>query len=234
MLRIKFASLIAMAAISLLLSLPAKATSILIDQGDVTYDPGTRLQWLDLTKTMGFSYNSVLNNVGIDYVKDGWRFATQTEIEQMYRDAGLPVASNPDGTINFVLTSNPSQPGYAALEHDAFTLGNELGWTLLGGSVSSPSYYTTGLFDVPAGSHNPFPIGLSTLSLVDYLSNAPGSEIDVTEYFDTVTKDLTVRNLASFLVEDVSAVPVPGQAASLAVLLLGFAGFNLWRRKQLS
>jgi hypothetical protein len=230
MLRFKCVSLAALAATSLLFSLPAVASSILVDHGSVTYDPASKLQWLDLTKTMGLSYNDVQNNVSTDYVKNGWRFATQVEVEQLYRDAGLPVASNPEGAINFVFTSNPSQPGYAALEHDAFTLGSELGWTL----PSPPSYYTSGLFNVSPGSSNPFSAGLSTLSLVNYLDNGPGSQIDITEYFDTVNKGLAIRNLASFLVENVSAVPIPGQAVTLAVLLLGLAGANLWRRKQLS
>jgi hypothetical protein len=230
MFRFKYVSLAALAATSLLFSLPAAAASILVDRGNVTYDPASKLQWLDLTKTMGFSYNDVQNNVGIDYVKDGWRFATQGEVEQLYRHAGLSVVANPDGSVNFVLTGNASQPGYATLEHDAFTLGSELGWTL----PSPPSYYTTGLFDVPPGSTNPFSAGLSTLSLVNYLDNGPGSQLDITEYFDTVNKDLAIRNLASFLVQDVAAVPIPGQAVTLTVLLIGLAGSNLWRRKQLA
>jgi hypothetical protein len=231
MFRFKYVSLAAIAAIPLLLSLPAKASSILVDHGSVTYDPATKLQWLDVTKTMGLSYNEVLNNVNSNYVKDGWRFATQEQLEQMYRDAGLPVVSNPDGTMNFVLTGNASQPGYATLEHDAFTLGSELGWTNVGGSINFPSYDTTGLFDV-TNPHNPFTAGLSTLSLLSYLG--PDGQLDVTEYFDTVNKDLSIRNVGSFLVEDVSAVPVPGQATTLAAILLGLTGLNLWRRKELS
>jgi hypothetical protein len=231
MFRFKYVSLAAIAAIPLLLSLPARASSILVDQGSVTYDPATRLQWLDLTKTMGLSYDEVANNVNSNYVRDGWRFATQEQLEQMYRDAGLPVASNPDGTVNIVLAGNASQPGYATLEHDAFTLGSELGWTHIGGGISFPSYDTTGLFDV-TNPHNPFTAGVSTLSVFAYLGNGPDSQLDVTEYFDTVNKGLSIRNVGSFLVEDISAVPVPGQATTLAAILLGLTGLNLWRRKE--
>jgi hypothetical protein len=228
MIRFKYLSLAATAAISLLLSPPANATSILIDQGPVTYDPATKLRWLDITATMGLSYNDVLTNRSVDYVQHGWRFATDVEVDKLYRDAGLPLASNPNGT--FFFTSNPGDPGYANLEHDAFTLGSEIGWTL----PSLPDYFTTGIFDIAPNPRNTASLGLTTLSILGYLNAGPGSRLDVTEFLDTIDKDSYVRNIGSFLVQDVAPVPIPGQAVSLAAILLGLAGLNLWRWKQLA
>ena len=232
MFRFNCAGLAAMAAISLLLGVPAKAASILIDQGDVTYDPSSHLQWLDITKTQGLSYNDVLTNRSVDYVRHGWRFATDMEVAGLYRDAGLPIAEYPNAS--FFFTSNPGaptgpgDPTYAELEHNAFTLGSELGWTLPSGN----DYFTTGLFDIAPNPRNPATLGLTTLSLLAYLSGGPDSRIDINEYLDTVGKDDYIRNIGSFLVRDVSVVPVPGQALSLAAILLGLTGVNFWRRKQ--
>jgi len=227
-------TVISATAMSLLLSPHAKASSILVDYGSVTYDPATQLQWLDITKTTGLTYDNVLNNkFGSVFVQDGWRYATQDEVEQMYRDGGLPVASNPGSTDMHILTSDPSQAGYATLEHDAFVLGNELGWTGFNGTVENPSFDTVGLF-APPSSADPDFASTSSLSLAAYLGNGPGSSVDVTEYFDALGRGQAVRNIGSFLVEDVSAVPIPGQATTLAAMLLGLIGFNLWRRKQLS
>lgn len=65
------------------------ASSILLDEGDTTLDPGTHLQWLDLTKTQGFGANDVTGNVGVNYVAQGWRYATGPEVAQLWSDAGF-------------------------------------------------------------------------------------------------------------------------------------------------
>ncbi|HVI88581.1 MAG TPA: hypothetical protein VM659_09770, partial [Dongiaceae bacterium] len=216
-------------AISAFCGTSAKASSILIDEGSLTYDPATKLQWLDLTKTQGLSYNDVLNNVSVDYVKNGWHFATEVDLDKFFRDAGLPLTSYPNGT--FSLTSNPSDPGYTAIQHDAYTLGSELGWTLPSGA----DYYTTGLFDVVAHPSNSAAPGVVTLAVLGYLGDgALGDQVQVNEYLDAARRDDYVRNISSFLVRDVSTVPIPGQAASFGAILLGLAGLNLRRGKQLS
>jgi hypothetical protein len=228
--RFNCVSFAAVAAISVLCGTSAHAASILIDQGNTTYDPASKLQWLDLTATRGLSYNNVLNNVSVDYVATGWRFATEGEVDQLYRDAGLPLVTNPDGSFSFF--SNPMQPGYAALEQDAHNLGSELGWTL-------PDYSLSALFDVTRNPPDSEAPGVTTLEVYGYLGGPPetssGREINVFDFLNIARKDDYIRNLASFLVRDnVSAVPIPGQAVSLAAMLLGLVGFNLWRRKQLS
>src|SRR5215813_2799162 len=124
MLRSKCFSVTTLMALTVLCAMPARASSILIDQGSMTYDPSSHLQWLDISATRGLSYNSVVSRT--DYLQTGWRFATDIELNKLYKDAGIPVVSRPDGT--FFYSAAPSQPGYAAVEHDAFVLGSELGW----------------------------------------------------------------------------------------------------------
>lgn len=224
----KHLSLAVLAAISITCSAPARAASILIDQGDATYDPATQLQWLDISKTRGLSYNQVLTNRGVDFIKNGWRFATDFEVDQLYRHAGLPLASYPNGT--FFYHSDPSQPGYAALEHDAFVLGSELGWVT---PSSAPDYFTAAIFDIHQTPRNQATLGYSFLSVLGYLESGPNSSITVDEYLDTIDKDQQIRVVGSLLVRDVSAVPIPGEAIPFGALLLGLTGINLWRRRQL-
>lgn len=66
---------------------PASAASILLDQGLTTLDPGTQLEWLDLSQTQGKSYNEVAAGYG-GYTSSGWRFATREELSQLFTDAG--------------------------------------------------------------------------------------------------------------------------------------------------
>jgi len=63
---------------------------------------------------------------------------------------------------------------------------------------------------------------------------ALGDQVQVNEYLDAARKDDYVRNISSFLVRNVSVVPIPGQAVFFAAILLGLAGLNLRRGKQLS
>lgn len=65
----------------------ASATSILIDDGATTYDPGTHLSWLDLTATAGQSYDAVAGGFG-GYLSDGWRYASSGELGQLFSAAG--------------------------------------------------------------------------------------------------------------------------------------------------
>jgi len=71
-----------------LLLLGATASeATLINNGDYTTDTGTGLEWLDLTKTGGQSYGSVTLGFG-GYVSAGWRYATGTEVAQLFFNAG--------------------------------------------------------------------------------------------------------------------------------------------------
>src|SRR6478736_5113638 len=60
----------------------------LVDQGDTTYDPNTRLEWLDLRFTQGQSYDSILGGWDNFTTSEGYRFATAHEVEQLFRNAG--------------------------------------------------------------------------------------------------------------------------------------------------
>ncbi|HVJ41408.1 MAG TPA: hypothetical protein VM639_07920 [Dongiaceae bacterium] len=222
----KSVSVAAIAAISMLYGTPARAASILTDQGSITYDPDTKLQWLDITATAGLSYNDVLTNNGVNFVQNGWRFATDFEVDQLYRHAGLPLASYPNG--QFFYASDPMEPGYAALEHDAFTLGSQLGWT----SQAGNDFSTNAFFDIHQTPRNPAILGFTTLSIIDYLENGPDSSFIVDEALDSITKNDRIATAGAMLVRDVSVVPIPGGVIPFAAILLGLTSINLWRKRE--
>jgi hypothetical protein len=56
--------------------------------GNTTYDPSTGLEWLDLSLTAGQSYASILNGWNGYTTTMGFRFATRSEVVQLFEDAG--------------------------------------------------------------------------------------------------------------------------------------------------
>ena len=67
----------------------ASATPLsLVDHGSYTTDTATNLNWLDLSATYGLSYNQVMGNSGVNYIAEGWRYATSSELATLFTDAG--------------------------------------------------------------------------------------------------------------------------------------------------
>ncbi len=75
-------------------SAPAQAT--LIDHGLTTEDDATGLEWLDLTQTVGQSYNSVLAGYG-GYTTSGWSPAAGAQICLLFSTYGaaFPACDTP-------------------------------------------------------------------------------------------------------------------------------------------
>ncbi|WP_417534567.1 DUF4214 domain-containing protein [Marinobacterium stanieri] len=69
--------------------LSSSANVAIIDMGDITRDTTTGLDWLDLTITRGRSYNDISSNLGTGQEFDGWRYATDAEVQQLWKNLGL-------------------------------------------------------------------------------------------------------------------------------------------------
>lgn len=54
-----------------------------IDNGNYTTDTLSGLDWLDVTETVGLSYNSVSAQFGNGGTYEGWRYATSDEVAQL-------------------------------------------------------------------------------------------------------------------------------------------------------
>ncbi len=65
------------------------AQSAFIDNGLITLDTTTNLEWLDLTETANYSYDQVELELAPGGLFDGFRRATEDEISSMFTDFGL-------------------------------------------------------------------------------------------------------------------------------------------------
>jgi len=69
-----------------------------MQDGRVTFDPSTGLEWLDLSETLGHSVGAILAGAGTDpsagkgWIPAGWRYATLGEICGLFEPLSGPVA----------------------------------------------------------------------------------------------------------------------------------------------
>ena len=64
------------------------ATASLIDNGTITTDDRTGLEWLDLTDTVGMSYDQVTAQMIDGGSLAGWSYATSSQIASFFDSAG--------------------------------------------------------------------------------------------------------------------------------------------------
>jgi len=84
---------LASAVTALILSTNVNAALVAADRfvsgdGLITQDTETGLEWLDLTETVGMSYNSVTSELGDGGLFEGWRYATAVETFSLFDSAG--------------------------------------------------------------------------------------------------------------------------------------------------
>jgi hypothetical protein len=75
-----------------------QANATLIDNGSTTVDTATNLEWLDVTATLGESYNSVIGGFG-GYIADGYSVATTSQLCVLFGALGDSIANCPDANI---------------------------------------------------------------------------------------------------------------------------------------
>jgi hypothetical protein len=81
------------------------ANALRVDQGMYTLDTDTSLQWLDLTATVGESYNSVAGGFG-GYYATGYRHATVLEVAQLFTNGGMTFQNGGNFPVDFVTAKN--------------------------------------------------------------------------------------------------------------------------------
>jgi hypothetical protein len=85
----RIAAKLVLGAIAAVCVSAGNASATLIDYGDITLDTATGLEWLDVTKTTGMSYQDILNGAGGFYAA-GWRSASWDQMNGLlatYRSA---------------------------------------------------------------------------------------------------------------------------------------------------
>lgn len=205
--------------LTVLIAMPiaSQASSILIDEGDVTLDPGTHLQWLDLTKTQGLGADDVMGGAG-GYVAHGWRYATGDEVAQLWNDAGFTYGTYGGSG------EPPVPPEIGAFQH---LIG--VTETHLGGNEYSGGLYLDSVTETRTGVIDDYGVA----AIQRYSSDA-GAALAYANILPLglPAEETASSRLGSYLVH-VATVPLPASLPLFAagIALLGLAG---WRRRSVS
>jgi hypothetical protein len=121
-----------------------QANATLIDNGSTTVDTATNLEWLDVTATLGESYNSVIGGFG-GYIADGYSVATTSQLCVLFGALGDSIANCPDA--NIVLDAS-TMDAWANTDWKVDLVG---GWLVRDASVPEPAIialFTLGLVGI--------------------------------------------------------------------------------------
>jgi len=200
---------------AILLSYSSFSQAILIDNGSTTVDTATNLEWLDVTATLGESYNSVIGGFG-GYIADGYSVATTSQLCVLFGALGDPIANCPDGGPDVLSSANAAE--------FIFKFGDTLATDP---SINSGTY---GWFDggmyMDAFSAD---LGLGCIdgsNTLDDFACAGGNMSYATTSFQTY--GWSHPSAGGWLVRDAS-VPEP---AIIALFTLGLVGIGFARRRQ--
>ena len=199
-----------------MIGMAGPANAVLIDNGMTTIDTDTGLEWLDLTETLGQSYNSVAAGFGGFTTTDGFRYATQFEVSTLFTNAGFSFQDN---------SFNAVDAAPAGLMLDLF------GCTTVSPCNTATSVIGQGIADLGAFSPTlaALPIYQARLAVAgDFSSATEGASLVNNCCFSKSGGNL---GIGSWLVRDVVAVPEP---SSLAVFLIALGGLGFLARRRLA
>jgi hypothetical protein len=195
---------------------PARA--VLIDNGTTTIDTVADLEWLDLTETIGKSYNDLVVDGFGGFIADGYHVATTSEVCSLFTSLG-------DSLPNCLSTgtANVSDPLVSA---NATLFVNLLGNTFASVSASNTCGFMDG-GEVTSSSS----VGFSSVQ-IDGGCNT-GAGFAATTVGSNNTLDDTFSLGGVFLARDatplLTTIPEPG---TLAILSLGLMGLGFARGKK--
>lgn len=218
---------IAAGAIFALASVTANAA--LIDNDTYTTDALSGLDWLDVTASMGRSYNDVSSEFGSGGDFEGWRYATGLEFNDLVRNtAGDTVTSSGRSYL-----SETGHVGAADVLTELLGSTLDAGRALDGlGTWDSAHGYAEGAgWDFTMGilSYN-FDAERMYVAIID--DNDEAGQLDYSfAQHSQMLRHVSNFDVGSYLVRDVSTVPEP---ATLILLGLGIAGLGLARKQKKS
>jgi len=161
--------------------------------------------WLDWTHTQGRSYNDVASQLGAGGEFEGFRYATEAEMTQLYANAGTPV-------VNPINTTDPGYAGALSL------LSAVLGDTWADGGQTGAVYGLAGSSAVNPSLVGDF--GVGPYHMVSAFSTDARGIVSLRFYNNGDDRILTEGHALVL-------IPAPGSAA-----LLGLGGLMAARRRR--
>jgi len=210
--------------IALFASIPF-ANATIIDNGSFTTDTSTKLDWLDVTQTLNFSYDEVYIELSEGGSFEEWRYANIDELYGLSSNyLGFTVSSSVDDYYYFddnrlkdlvKLLGNTLDAGFL-LEHGYtyeqqpnYKVGYDLnftqGWILESNAIGTPKVIEGRV--------------MNNESAGDYLGAQQGY------YFPTSYSNI---QRGSYLVRDTMSIPTP---STILLLLIGMFGFLVFAPK---
>ena len=192
-------------ATAALLGVLGSTQAALVNQGNTTLDTTTGLEWLDLTLTLGQSYDSLQAGFG-GYIADGWRHATGSELCALFGSQGDDVTS----------CAAPGQQTGPMAVATIDLIGSLFGET--DSDDGSFGLYDAGLIAsgfMGLGCVDPFSIGGGDCNLL----GSPAWSTDTR----LASPDDKIGNVGNWLVRRASTVPEPGSLAMAGLALAALA-----------
>jgi hypothetical protein len=206
-------------ATTLLCTTFTAAHAQLVDHGSTTYDTATGLEWLDLSASNGQSFKQVSAQFGAGGTFDGYRYATQAEVQNLMGNFGLPVG--PYSTFNTSVA--PQLASFdSLLGLNVAGIGDPYGFAALtGDAITGFGGYHPLMFMNPMSGNTA--LGNGTFTAVGDWLVSDASEVTV-GYSDKYMSD----GLAHFLVRSTAPIPEPSTWA----LMIGGLGLLGWRARR--
>lgn len=186
----------------------------IIEEGVITQDTSTNLEWLSLERMLGRSSNSV-NLWMSDGILKGWRFAEEDEVVGLLGNFGFP-------GYDYSVNGSHSDPDL--IDSSVNMLTSYLGDTVSSRSLGNVQYSgVLGVIGGQGGGLNGF--AAYTISIDE--------NVEYTHYgsFCCVEDPMLNSTTSYFLVRETpTTVPVPAAVWLFGSGLLGLVGFT-WRKK---
>jgi hypothetical protein len=149
--------------------------------GALTLDSTTKLEWLDISITANRSYNDINSQLGIGGEFEGFRYATQSDIEQFWNNAGIFDFSNTYITNNYTPIKNLI--------------------TLIGATTAPAGVFSIGLYDgLTLG-------GYQRTASIQFRDDLGLGKANLT--LNGLSQDTNYSSHGSYLVRDAATVPEP-------------------------